>query len=63
MAIADRTGLPLAIHVAAASPHEVTLVEATLAERFVAARPARLIGDTPLRDLERAVARVRALFG
>jgi transposase len=46
MAIADRTGLPLAIHVAAASPHEVTLVEATLAERFVAARPARLIGDT-----------------
>ena len=45
MAIADRAGLPLAVHVAAASPHEVTLVEATLAERFVDARPEHLIGD------------------
>jgi transposase len=45
MALADRAGLPLAIHVEAASPHEVTLVEPTLAERFVAARPEPLLGD------------------
>jgi len=30
---------------ASASPHELTLVEATLAERFVAEPPARLVGD------------------
>jgi transposase len=45
MAVADRTGLPLAVHVGSASPAEVTLVEATLAQRFVRALPARLIGD------------------
>lgn len=45
MAIADRSGLPLAIHMASASPHEVTLVEDTLADRFLAQVPQRLIGD------------------
>ncbi len=45
MAVADRAGLPLAIHTASASPHEVTLVAATLAARLVAALPKRLIGD------------------
>jgi transposase len=45
MAISDRHGLPLAIHVASASPHEVKLVDATLAARFVKTLPARLIGD------------------
>ena len=45
MAIGDRHGLPVAIHVASASPHEVTLVDATLAARFVKELPARLIGD------------------
>ena len=45
MAVADRTGLPLAVRVGAASPHEVTLVEATLAARFLPALPPRLIGD------------------
>src|SRR5918999_362178 len=45
MAMADRAGLPLAVHIEAASPHEVTLVETTLAERFVDARPEHLIGD------------------
>jgi transposase len=45
MAVADRTGLPLAIHIEAASPHEVTLVETTLAERCVEARPEHLSGD------------------
>ena len=45
MAIGDGHGLPLAIHVASASPHEVTLVDATLAARFLQALPDRLIGD------------------
>ena len=45
MAIADRSGLPIAMHVASASPHEVKLAEATLEHRFVEEAPARLIGD------------------
>lgn len=46
MAVADRAGLPVAIHVASASPHEVTIVEPTLSQCFVAdENPARLIGD------------------
>ena len=45
MAMADRAGLPIAIYLESASPHEVTLVEATLASRFIAAKPERLIGD------------------
>jgi transposase len=45
MAIADRSGLPIAISIASASPHECTLVEATLAKRFIAATPQRLIAD------------------
>jgi transposase len=45
MALADRHGLPIAIHIAPAAPHEVTLVEATLASRFVVEVPQRLIGD------------------
>lgn len=45
MAVADRSGLPIAIHIAPAAPHEVTLVEATLASRFILAAPQRLIGD------------------
>jgi transposase len=45
MAIADSHGLPVAVRVTSASPNESTLVEATLAERHVAALPKRLIGD------------------
>ena len=45
MAVADRAGLPIAAHIASATPHEVTLVEPTLAASVVAARPERLIGD------------------
>lgn len=45
MAIADRAGLPIAIHVSSASPHETQLVESTLAARFVSHEPQRLIGD------------------
>jgi hypothetical protein len=35
MAIADRGGLPVAVHIESATPHEVTLVQATLAHRFL----------------------------
>lgn len=45
MAITDGHGLPLAVHVASASPHETTLVEATLEARFTASTPRRLLGD------------------
>ncbi len=45
MAIADRQGLPVAVHVESATPHEVRLVHATLADRFVRQLPERLIGD------------------
>lgn len=45
MALADRSGLPLSVHIASASPHEVTLLEATLAASFVDEEPERLIGD------------------
>ena len=45
MAMADGTGIPLAVHATSASPHEVTLVLDTLKERFLRQRPVRLIGD------------------
>ena len=45
MVIADAHGLPVAVHTASASPHEVTLVEATLDETLTLGRPRRLIGD------------------
>jgi transposase len=45
MAIADRSGLPVAICIASASPHEVTLVEKTLDRCLVKEQPVRLIGD------------------
>lgn len=45
MAICDRHGLPLAVHVASASPYEPHLVPATLDARFLPELPTRLIGD------------------
>ena len=45
MAVADRSGLPVAVHTASASPHEVRLVGETLAEVFTDEQPERLIGD------------------
>ena len=45
MAVADRAGLPLAVRIESAPPHEVTLGAATLEDRLVAALPARLLGD------------------
>jgi transposase len=45
MAISDGHSLPLAIHVASASPGETTLVDATLEQSFLHEWPDRLIGD------------------
>ncbi len=59
MAIADRTGLPVALYVSSATPNEVTLVERTLASCFTAAQPERLIGDTAY-DSDPLDARLRA---
>jgi transposase len=60
MAVADRDGLPIAIHIAPAAPHEVTLVEATLASRFIMETPQRLIGDRAY-DSDPLDARLRAV--
>jgi len=45
MAIADRSGLPIALHVDSASPHEVKLVHHTIEGRFLIQLPKRIIGD------------------
>ncbi len=45
MAIADRAGLPVAITIASASPHETRLVAQTLNASFLPDNPLRLIGD------------------
>jgi transposase len=45
MAIADRSGLPVAAGIASASPHEVTLVDETIDNGFLEDAPDRLIGD------------------
>jgi len=45
MAITDRSGLPVAVWVASASPHEVTFVDETLDACLTLELPERLIGD------------------
>ncbi len=45
MAITDRHGFPVAIHLARAGAHEITLAEITVRQRFLRAAPQRLIGD------------------
>jgi transposase len=45
MAIADRSGLPVAAGIASASPHEVTLVDETIDNGFLEDAPEHLIGD------------------
>ena len=45
MAIADCHGLPIALWVTSATPHEQKLVAATIEHRFVAEKPKRLIAD------------------
>jgi transposase len=62
MAISDGHGLPLAVHVASASPHETTLVEPTIQQRFLAETPERLIGDRAY-DSDPLDAQIRERFG
>ena len=62
MAIADRHGLPVAVHVASASPNEATLVTGTLERRFLRETPARLIGDKAY-DSDPLDQRVHQQFG
>lgn len=45
MGITDSHGLPIALHVDSASPHEVKLVRKTLEGRFLIQLPERIIGD------------------
>lgn len=45
MVITDANGLPLALHTTSVSPHEVTLVEATIDETFTVKQPTKIIGD------------------
>ena len=46
MAISDSTGLPISIHIASASPHEVSLAEATVSKCFIIdKKPEHLVGD------------------
>ena len=45
MAYVDRRGLPAAVCCTSASPHEVRLVELTVAHRFTVVKPKRLVGD------------------
>src|SRR6266849_4790185 len=62
MAISDGHGLPIAVHVASASPHETKLVEPTIEQRFLAETPQRLIGDRAY-DSDRLDAQMRERFG
>jgi transposase len=62
MAISDGHGLPLAVHVASASPHETKLVEPTLERCFLAEAPERLIGDRAY-DSDPLDVQIRERFG
>ncbi len=45
MAVADRHGLPVAVHVESATPHEVKLAVPTLVEMVIPEAPQNLVGD------------------
>lgn len=45
MAIADSHGLPVAVCIESASPHEVTLVQKTAAQMLIPDAPEHLVGD------------------
>ena len=45
MAVADGAGFPVAAHAAPANPHEVTLAQDAVEQRFTEDIPERLIGD------------------
>lgn len=54
MAVADSAGCPIAVSIAAASRHEVTLVDETLDQAVTDYLPAKLIGDKAFDSLELA---------
>ena len=62
MAIVDRHGLPIAVSMASASPHETKLVEATLQQRFLPEIPQRMIGDIAY-DSQKLDERLRDGYG
>jgi transposase len=62
MAISDGHGLPLAVHVASASPHETKLVGPTIKRRFLAETPEWLIGDCAY-DSDPLDVQIRERFG
>ena len=45
MAVADRHGLPVAVYIESATPHEVKLATPTLAEMVIPEAPQNLVGD------------------
>lgn len=47
MAVADSHGLPVAVCIESATPHEVKLATSTLVQTIVSEAPQNLIGDTP----------------
>ena len=62
VAIADRHGLPIAVHLASARPNEAILVEAALGQRFLPEAPTRLSGDKAY-DSDPLDQRLRATLG
>src|SRR5579863_1417980 len=62
MAISDGHGLPLAIYVASASPHETKLVAPTIERCFLPETPERLIGDRAY-DSDPLDVQIRERFG
>ena len=60
--MADAAGFSLALHMASASPHEVTLVEGTLDRTFANELPGRLIGDKAC-DSDKLDARLEEAWG
>ncbi|MBV8477114.1 MAG: IS5 family transposase, partial [Acidobacteria bacterium] len=59
MAVADRHGLPLAVAVESATPHEVKLAESTLVQLVIPEAPQNLIGDNAY-DSDRLDATLRS---
>lgn len=45
MAIADNSSLPISLSITSASPHESTLVEGAIRQRYTKNVPRRIIGD------------------
>jgi transposase len=62
MAIANASGLPVAIDIQSASPHEVKLVESTIKNRFISKPPDRIIGDKAY-DSDPLDERLRTQYG